>query len=43
MQQHVHQKTSLIKVVNICINDVIFVNYITYKNKLVLYNYKIFN
>ena len=43
MQQHFHQKTNFIKIVNICINNTIFVDYVTYKNKLILYNHKIFN
>ena len=43
MQQHFYLKTNLIKVINICINNVIFVDYVVYKNKLILYNCKIFN
>ena len=43
MQQHFYQKTNLIKIINIRINNAIFVNYIAYKNKPVLYNHKIFN
>ena len=43
MQQHFHQKPNLIKVVNICIDNAIFVNYIAYENKLILYNHKIFS
>ena len=43
MQQHFHQKINFIKVVNIRINDVIFVDYVAYKNKSILYNHKIFN
>ena len=43
MQQHSHQKTNFIKIVNIYIDDAIFVDYIIYKNKLILYNHKIFN
>ena len=43
MQQHFHQKTNFIKIVNICIDNVIFIDYIAYENKPVLYNCKIFN
>ena len=43
MQQHSHQKTNFIKIINICINDAIFVDYVAYKNKPILYNCKIFN
>ena len=43
MQQYFYQKTSFIKVVNIHIDNVIFVDYIAYESKSVLYNNKIFN
>ena len=43
MQQYSYQKINFIKVVNICIDDAIFVDCVIYKNKLILYNYKIFN
>ena len=43
MQQYFYQKTNFIKVVNIHINDAIFVDCIAYENKLILYNHKIFN
>ena len=43
MQQHFHQKTNLIKVVNIHIDNAIFVDCVAYKSKSILYNRKIFN
>ena len=43
MQQHFYQKINFIKVVNICMDDAIFVNCVVYENKLILYNYKIFS
>ena len=43
MQQYFYQKTSFIKIVNIRIDDVIFVDYVVYENKSILYNCKIFN
>ena len=43
MQQHSHQKINFIKVVNIHINNAIFVDCVAYENKLILYNCKIFN
>ena len=43
MQQHFYQKINFIKIINICIDNAIFVNCIAYKNKPILYNYKIFN
>ena len=43
MQQHFHQKINFIKVVNIRIDDAIFVDYVAYEGKPVLYNCKIFS
>ena len=43
MQQYFYQKTNFIKVVNIRIDDAIFVDCVVYENKSILYNYKIFN
>ena len=43
MQQYFYQKINFIKVINICIDNAIFVNCVVYESKSVLYNYKIFN
>ena len=37
------KKFNFIKIVNICIDDAIFVDCVAYESKLVLYNCKIFN
>ena len=41
--QHVYKNVNFIKIANVCVDSIIFINYIIYKNKLILYNYKIFN